>query len=31
MIDGVHLDEKAHALLGKAVATQVIGIFKAES
>jgi len=30
-IDGVHLDEKAHALLGKAVATQVIRIVKAET
>ncbi len=30
-VDGVHLDEKAHALLGKAVAIEVISIFKAET
>ncbi len=29
-IDGVHLDEEAHALLGKVVATQVISIFNAK-
>lgn len=30
-VDGVHLDDKAHALLGKAIATEVIRIFNAGS